>query len=306
MKKKLPLLVFSFHFLVFIFLFFNGCGQKKEETKIPETLEKKTLVKISKVKIGKIEETISLVGDIYGQREVKVYTKVSGKLAKKVKNEGELVKENEVVALINRDEPALNFAEAEIKSPIEGIITKYFADTGDEVFPAQPMPREPILTISDINKVRIEVHLSEKDIAKVKKGQRVRILVDAYPEKIFPGEVSEIASQVNPLTRKLKIDIEVINEEHLLKPGMFARVEIITREHENILVVPLKAVLEKEEQKVVLTVRENKAKMVPVETGINDDENIEIRKGLALGEKVIIEGNYGLFEGTEVEIKSEK
>ncbi|HCJ67386.1 MAG TPA: hypothetical protein DHV62_08725, partial [Elusimicrobia bacterium] len=142
-------------------------------------IEKKALVKITKVKIGKIEETVSLVGDIYGWREVKVYTKVNGRLAKKMKDEGEMVKENEVVALVNRDEPALKYTEAEIKSPIDGIITKYFADIGDDVFPAQPMPREPVFTIADINKVKLEAHLSEKDIAKVAKGQKVRIFVDA-------------------------------------------------------------------------------------------------------------------------------
>jgi len=302
MKKKLLLFIFCSLLFALCSLLFYGCGQKKKETKIQETIEKKTLVKIAKVKIGKIEENISLVGDIYGQREVKVYTKVSGKLTKKIKNEGELVKEDEVVALIDRNEPALNFAQAEVKSPIAGMITKYFVDLGDEVFPAQPMPGQPLLTIAEINKVKIEIHLSEKDTGKVKKEQKVRILVDAYPEKIFWGKVSEIAPQINSLTRKLKVDVEVSNEEHLLKSGMFARVEIITNEYENILVVPLKAVLDKEKEKVVFVVKENKAKMVLVGTGVNDEENIEIKKGLSLGEKVIVEGNYGLTEGTEIEI----
>jgi len=302
MKKKLLLFIFCSLLFALCSLLFYGCGQKKKETKIQETIEKKTLVKIAKAKIGKIEENISLVGDIYGQREVKVYTKVSGKLTKKIKNEGELVKEDEVVALIDRNEPALNFAQAEVKSPIAGMITKYFVDLGDEVFPAQPMPGQPLLTIAEIDKVKVEVYLSEKDTGKVKKEQKVRILVDAYPEKIFWGKVSEIAPQINSLTRKLKVDVEVSNEEHLLKSGMFARVEIITNEYENILVVPLKAVLDKEKEKVVFVVKENKAKMVLVGTGVNDEENIEIKKGLSLGEKVIVEGNYGLTEGTEIEI----
>jgi multidrug efflux pump subunit AcrA (membrane-fusion protein) len=296
MKKKL--------FLLTLYLFFfYGCGKKKEKvanTDIP--IEKKALVKITKVKIGKIEETVSLVGDIYGWREVKVYTKVNGRLAKKMKDEGEMVKENEVVALVNRDEPALKYTEAEIKSPIDGIITKYFADIGDDVFPAQPMPREPVFTIADINKVKLEAHLSEKDIAKVAKGQKVRIFVDAFPEKIFWGEISEIAPTINPLTRKLKLGIEVANKEFYLKPGMFGRAEIIVREYDNILTVPLKAVLDRGKQKIVLTVRENKAKMLPVETGINDEENMEIKRGLTVGERVIVEGNYGLLEGTEVEV----
>lgn len=302
MNKKLLLVVFSLQFSVFSCLFFSGCGQKKEETKIQETVERKALVKIGQAKIGKIEETISLVGDIYGQREVKVYTKVNGKLTKKIKGEGELVKENEIVALVNRDEPALNFAEAEIKSPIAGIITKYFADIGDDVFPAQPMPREPVLTITDINKVKLELHLSEKDINKVKKGQKVRIYLDVYPKKIFWGEISEVAPTISPLTRKLKLGIEVANEESYLKPGMFARAEIIVQEYGNILLVPRKAVLERENKKVVFTVKENKAKIVPVETGVSDEENTEIKKGLTAREKVIVEGNYGLLEGTEIEV----
>ncbi len=301
-EKKQSLFIFVSLLLALCSLLIISCGEKKKEDKPKETVEKKAIVKIARVKVDKIEETISLVGDIYGQREVKVYSKVSGKLAKKTRNEGELVKEDEIIALVDRNEPALNFAPAEVKAPLAGMITKYFIDVGDEVFPAQPMYGQPLLTIAEIDKVKVEVHLSEKDSAKVKKEQKARILVDAYPEKVFSGRVSEIAPQINLLTRKLKVEVEVNNEEHLIKPGMFARVEIITREDAGILVVPLKAVLDKEEQKVVFILKENKAKMVPVETGINDEENMQIRKGLHLGEKVIIEGNYGLLEGTEVEI----
>ncbi|HCJ67387.1 MAG TPA: hypothetical protein DHV62_08730 [Elusimicrobia bacterium] len=104
------------------------------------------------------------------------------------------------------------------------------------------------------------------------------------------------------MTRKLKLGIEVANKEFYLKPGMFGRAEIIVREYDNILTVPLKAVLDRGKQKIVLTVRENKAKMLPVETGINDEENMEIKRGLTVGERVIVEGNYGLLEGTEVEV----
>ncbi|MDH5173932.1 MAG: hypothetical protein OEW43_01595, partial [Elusimicrobiota bacterium] len=84
--------------------------------------EKITLVKTVPAGRGDIEEIIFLNGDIRGLREVDVYTRVSGKLIKKNKEEGESVRKGEVVALIDRDEPALGFTKAEVKAPIEGTV----------------------------------------------------------------------------------------------------------------------------------------------------------------------------------------
>jgi len=98
---------------------------------IKKSLEEKvTPVKTIPAGKGDIEEIISLNGDIRGLREVDVYTRVSGKLIKKIKEEGESVKKGEVVALIDRDEPALGFTKAEVKAPIKGTVIRYYVDIG--------------------------------------------------------------------------------------------------------------------------------------------------------------------------------
>lgn len=262
--------------------------------------EKVTTIKTAPAGRGNIEEIISLNGDIHGLREVDVYTRVSGKLIKKIKEEGDTVKKGEIIALIDRDEPALGFTKAEVKSPIEGTVIRYYVDIGDSVIPQEPMPQEPVVNIAYMNKVKIVVNVGEKDIAKLRKGEKVRVYVDAYPQESFLGKVVKVAPAVDPRSRKLEVELEIDNKDHRLKPGMFAEVEIIYNEHSNVLVVPRIAVLEKEGKAIVFTVESNLAKLKVVRTGISDEEKIEIIEGLTEGENVIVEGNYGLSDGARV------
>jgi len=194
----------------------------------------------------------------------------------------------------------LKFSAAEVKSPINGIVTMYFADLGEAVFPAQPMPREPVVTVADMDKVKVLVHLSEQDIGKVKKRQPAEIRVDSYSDRSFKGIVTSVAPAVNPMTRKLKVEITIANPGHILKPGMFARVKIIVSEFRNVLLVPRLAVLEREGKKIVFTCENNRAEITNVLTGAEDEKNIEIKEGLKEGDEVIVEGNYALLEGTKV------
>jgi len=268
---------------------------------IKKSLEEKiTPVKIVPAGKGNIEEIISLSGDIRGLREVDVYTRVSGKLIKKIKEEGESVRKGEVVALIDRDEPALGFTKAEVKAPIKGTVIRYYVDIGDSVIPQEPMPQEPVLNIAYMDKVKIVVNVGEKDISKLRKGEKVRVSVDAYPGESFLGRVMRVAPAVDPRSRKVKVELEIENKDHRLKPGMFADVEIIYEEHKNVLVVPRIAVLEREERKVLFTVEDDRAKLREVKTGVSDEEKIEIVEGLTEGESVVIEGNYGLIDGAKV------
>jgi len=264
--------------------------------------EKITIVKTVPAGRGDIEEIIFLNGDIRGLREVDVYARVSGKLVKKIKEEGDSVKKGEIVALIDRDEPALGFTKAEVKAPIKGTLIRYYVDIGDSVIPQEPMPQEPVLNIAYMDKVKIVVNVGEKDIAKLRKGEKVRVSVDAYPKENFLGRVVKVAPAVDPRSRKLKVELEIENKDHRLKPGMFADVEIIYNEHSNVLIVPRISILEREGRTILFTVEDGRAKLREVKTGISDEERIEIVEGLTEGESVVIEGNYGLIDGAKVEV----
>lgn len=289
MKK---IILFSLATLLLI----SSCGRKKhdESTKIETAVP----VKVTEGQHGTIYETISLSGDIYGQKEAKVYAKVPGKLIKKVKSEGEPVKENQIIALISRDEEAMDFADAEVKSPIDGIISKYFIGLGESVFPMQT----PVVMVADINKLIVEVYVSGKDLSKIKRGQSAKIGMDIFPNRVFWGQVVEVEPVINPATRKSKVKIELENKDGLLRPGMFAMADIIINVHRGI-VVSVNAVLKKDDKEFVFVIDdENRAKLIYVTTGMKDNEKIIIKEGLKKGQKVIFEGNYALIEGTKIEI----
>lgn len=300
-KKRLIIILIILAFVgLTTFRLVQYSRKKKAEKSVSEA---PTRVKIAIVKRGVIRETISLTGDVYGQQEVNIFARVPGKLIKKIKKEGDYIKKDQTIALIDRDEPGMDFTESEVKATISGIVINIYPDLNDAVFPAQGMTSKPVATVANMNKVKVISYLSEKDIGKVKEGQEVKLFVDAYPDKIFWGKLKKVAPAVDPVIRKLKVEAIIPNPEHKLKSGMFAHLEIVISMQKNALVVPLIAVLGKEdEEKHVFVVEDNKAKKVIVEAGLTEEKFIEIKKGLKEGQRVIIEGNYGLPDGTDIEI----
>ncbi len=270
---------------------------RKTEEKAREEIP--TEVVIKKVKKGNIAQTISYTGNITGQDQVTVHPiEETGRLIKYLVKEGNKVSKGNVIALVDRSIKGMEFKPAKITSPISGIVGMLFLDKG-----AMVSPQIPLAMIADINKVKVKIQIIEKELSKVHKGQPAVITVDAYPDKKFNGKLLQISPFVNPMTKTAEGEIVVPNQGHLLKPGMFARVELIIEEHKDVLVVPNKAVIEQEGREIVFVIDGNIAKLKEVETGFKDESKTEIISGLEQGESVIILGNYGLRDGAKIKIK---
>jgi len=149
-----------------------------------------------------------------------------------------------------------------------------------------------ILKIIDPTLLWVDAHVYEKDISKVKVGQKVEIEVPAYPDQIFHGTVSYIGDEVNEETRTIAVRSEVNNDESKLKPGMYADVSILMNGNEKTLVVPKSAVLEDGRQKVVFVKAEDSFLLREVETGPANGDCLPIVNGLDNGEMVVIKGGH--------------
>ena len=158
--------------------------------------------------------------------------------------------------------------------------------------------------VDEMDRVKVTAYLSEVDMSKVEKGQAARVSCDAYPDRVFQGRVTTVAPAANPITRKIKTEVTVPNKGYFLKPGTFARLDIITGVRKNVLLVKSIAVAANRNEKYVFVVENGRAKMREVACGAVSGGLTEIKKGLRAGEKVIVEGNYSLIEGTKV--KEEK
>lgn len=277
-------------------------GEKKKK-KLEEAKLGKTAIPvyIAGTEVLDLNEVLTLTGDVHGRSEVDVFAKVPGKLAKKVKKEESYVKKDETIALVDRDEDGMDYAYAKVKAPISGTLTRYYTDIGGSVAPTMPL-----LNIADMDEVKVIVNIIEKDIPKIKHGQKAMIYVDAYPGRPFTGRVDTINQALDRMTRTAEVRIVMSNKKHLLKPGMFARVNIIVDERIGVLAVPVEAIMGVTGRRYLFTVVGNKAVKNDVTVGVDDGKMIEIIEGLKENDVVVTAGQSKLNNDREVKVVEKK
>ena len=310
MKKPVILILIIFLVILGGFRIIRSITSNNDKR---QTEARISTVKVAQVIKGEVEDKLSCVGNIAGQEMVTLMSKIPGKIDSFLVKEGDKIKKDDVLVLIDRDIEGMKYEKASIKSPINGIVIKKFLDEGSQVEPSvSPMMRVPVIMVANIDTVKVLVNISEKYLGKLREKTEAKIKVDAYPDEVFLGEVIRIAPLVDLATRTSEVEIRILNEEHKLKPGMFARVNIILEKKENALLVPIKAVLGENNRKFVFVVNPapvhrggvngSIARKREVKTGIYQKDSLEIAEGLKKADWVIIEGNYGLKDGALVKI----
>jgi multidrug efflux pump subunit AcrA (membrane-fusion protein) len=248
-----------------------------------------------------IEETLDLTGDIRGLNEARLYPRVPGRLLRKIKDAGDIVKKGDVVALVDRDEPALKFAAAEVTSPLSGVLTRYFVDLGQDVTPATP-----VCEVADVSPIKVVVSVTEKDFPRVRLGLAARFDCDAYPGETFQGKVKNMSDAMDAATRQAEVEIEAVNPQKKLKPGMFARVTLSLEPHPKAIVIPREALAETGETRYAFVVENGKARRRDVREGLRFEKEVEILGGLTEGEEVVTIGWQNLTDGTPVDVVERK
>ncbi len=191
---------------------------------------------------------------------------------------------------------AAQLAYSEIRSPINGVVTDRPYYAGET-----PASGVPLLTVMDTSSVIARAHIPQSDAAALKPGDAATITT---AEKIqVPGKVTLVSPALDPNSTTVEVWIEAANPEGRLRPGATVRVDMVAQTVKNAVIVPAAAVMKTPEgEDTVLIVSQNRAHPVAVETGIRQDDRVEITKGLSGGETVIVKGNYGLPDNTEVKV----
>ena len=197
-----------------------------------------------------------------------------------------------------------NLAYASIRAPFAGYIAERNLDPGAYVSgttaSTSTMSRG-ILSVHDVETVRTLIEVVEKDVPLVKVGQRADVRAEAYPNEVFEGTVTRIVQALNRATRTMTVEVDLPNKDHRLKGGMFARVEVLVGKHPQAIQIPLDAVSRLEESQYVYVVKDGKAHQVPVELGARVENRVEVVKGLAGDEQVIVSGKDLVSEGAAVQ-----
>jgi membrane fusion protein, multidrug efflux system len=184
----------------------------------------------------------------------------------------------------------------EIRAPFDGSVTERYADPGAFI------QQSKLLSIVDISKVRVLLDVPESEVRFSPLGTEARVHLDALPGNTLTGKVSRISGALDPVTRTMRVEIDLPNPGTLIYPGMFARVELGVERHPNVLVIPGKAVATSQDKAFVFVNFDGKAKRIAVTLGARDGEWWEARTGLTGEEMIIVPEGRTLTEGMAVKI----
>ncbi|MFK7001886.1 efflux RND transporter periplasmic adaptor subunit [Flavobacterium oreochromis] len=235
-------------------------------------------------------------------------------------------------ATVNESRESLR--KSTIYAPMTGTVSKLAVELGERVLGTQQMAGTELMRVANLDNMEVEVDVNENDIVKIEIGDQANVQVDAYLKKKFKGIVTSISNSANSATSadqvtNFKVKIKIIKESYAdlmkgklnnyapFRPGMTATVDIITTRKENIIAVPISAVvmrtdttsskkiyLEKEEEgdfqekeeepikedkryECVFVKKGDKVQLKVITTGIQDDNYIEVLSGLNKGETII-------------------
>jgi RND family efflux transporter MFP subunit len=157
----------------------------------------------------------------------------------------------------------------------------------------------PALSVAT-SQVEIITNVEEARIGEMKTGQQATIVVPAYPGVTFPAKVASIAPTADTRTHTFPIKVRPDPVDPRLLAGMFAEVKIITREKDNVVLVPKDGVVQRTGRAQVYLSVDGRARVVDVSAGLSDDRNVEAPSGVKAGDLVIVQGQATVNDGDAV------
>ncbi len=266
--------------------------------------------KILSPTISSIKSFISTTGTIEPQNRLEIKPPINGRIEEIKVREGQKVRSGDILALMSSTERAalLDAARAQgqesldyweqvynptpLIAPISGEVIVRAVEPGQTI-----ASTDAVVVLSD--RLIIKANVDEVDIGKVKVGQKAMISLDAYPEIKVDGVVDHISYESTLVSNVTIYEVDILPEKipEVFRSGMSANVDIVYKNKENILIVPLEAV-ERDSNGNIVYISQNGSKKPiarKVELGISDGENIEVISGLEIEDKILITMQKYLF-----------
>ncbi len=320
-------------------------------------------VSVAPVQRQNLNSYLVLNGIVEPERKVEIYSYLSAYVKKIVREEGDYVKENDILAelddkeimisynqaRIQLDQAKLNLEEAEknyirsqelvkrslvseqefqateaqykqrqleyknrvedfnnlqlqlnwtkIRALSEGYITERLIETGDRV-----NANTQVYTIEDFNPLLIRVFVPTSDAIKLDLGMSAEVTTEVLKGLVFKGHVKLINPRIDVETGTVKVTVEVVDNSLRLQPGMFVEVQIAIGTKENVLVIPRKAILYKQNKSFVFVLDRSQVSQREVLLGLLEEDHVEVTKGLDEGEVIVTVGVEGLKDGQRVDV----
>ncbi len=302
----------------------------------------KSTMAMRKAELDKVQADYERTKELYNKKlssDAEFQAAKSTYESTKASYQGAMANVSQSEAALRRSEDQLS--KTKILSPMNGTVTKLNVELGERVLGSFYSQGTDIMTVSDLNNMEAIADVDENDVVLVSIGDTARIKIDAFGDKIFKGLVKEIGNSAistgtgtQEQVVNFEVKIKLTDLDQKLRPGMSCNADIETETRDNVISVPIQSVTARTNLKgqnqnnqegnegnpnqapkkvekvkeIVFTIKNNKAKAVQVETGISNNNYIEIKSGLSGGEQVV-SGSYRaisreLNDGANVRVES--
>lgn len=330
--------------LLSVSLFSIQCGTSSKDPASTQPAKKAPLVKVIELKPQKIETTVQFPGSFDTKVVSNIIAPIDGIVDDFSLNENDKVAKNQRIAVINSQDrislianankriesakeklasltetdPQYSAAKDELGdalenlkyseklllpvpviAPIDGIVLKKSIEQGSVV-----TAKQPLLTIADFRSLVVKTSVSEQLISEIRLGEKIKVDIDAYPNKDFNGIITLINPQSDPATRTIALEVKVNPQGVRLLPGMMALLTFVTDSKQNAIAIPNDAILTKPNgDKFVFVVKDTAAHEHVIQTGISTKDLTEAVSGLMAGDKLVVLGQEMLKDKMKVMVQ---
>ena len=320
-------------------------------------------VSVEPVRLGSLNSYLVLNGIVEPERMVEIFSRLSAYVKRIVKEEGDYVKENEVLATLDDQEIRISYDQSKIeleqarlsleearnnytrnqelmkreliseqefqtqeaeykqrqldfenrtesfknlelqlnwtriRSLSEGYITERLIEVGDKV-----NANEQVFTVEDFKPLLLRVYVPTSDAIKLKAGMLAEVSTEILEGAMFEGTVKLINPRIDVQTGTVKVTVEVNDDTMRLKPGMFVETRIVIGKKDDVLVIPRRALLYKQNQIFVFVTDRNQVTQRAVTLGLTEEDHVEVLSGLSEGEVIVTVGVESLKDGQRIEV----
>lgn len=193
-----------------------------------------------------------------------------------------------------------------LKSPFNGVVTGKYFENG-ELYSGAPntqVGKAAIVTLQQIQPVKAIINVSENYYPVIKNNMTANIKLDIYPDEEFEGKVFLVHPTINSMSRTFPVEIRINNPDEILRPGMFARVEMEVDEEE-VMILPVSAILQQTgtNNKYIFVNKSGIAKRYVIKTGDRFNEQVEIiSEDIKINDEIIVSGHVNLIDGQKIEV----
>jgi membrane fusion protein (multidrug efflux system) len=191
----------------------------------------------------------------------------------------------------------LEFKYTAIRTPISGVVAERLIKVGNMV-----LPNQSVFRVAGLDPLIAILYVPERQLGKLRPGLAAQLLVDASSTDPFTGRIKLISPVIDPATGTVKVTVEVRDPSRRLRPGMFARINIIYDVHRNVLTAPKDAIITEDRENAVFVVRDSVAYRQIVTTGYVNTTAIEVLTGLQPGDTIVTTGKASLKDSARVQI----